>query len=110
MLNIEEKHLYWNGHLEAFTASGLSRRTYCKNNNLPLSTFAYWKRRLTGNGNAEICDFVEVPVPKDLPAAAGTTGEPDIIIRLRDGIEVMVAPCTKMDFLLCIIGALEKRL
>jgi hypothetical protein len=39
---------YWQEQMDAWQASGLSQSRYCRENNLSMSTFNCWKRKLIG--------------------------------------------------------------
>jgi hypothetical protein len=41
-----EKRQYWQAHSDGYTKSGQTRTAYCKQNNLNIQTFAYWRRRI----------------------------------------------------------------
>ena len=41
-----EKREHWHRHIEAWKSSGLSRRIYCEQNGLKLSTLDYWNQKL----------------------------------------------------------------
>ena len=114
MPNTHEKQTFWNRHIEACGKSGVSRRSYCESNNLPLSTFSYWKRRLADEGSKEKRCLVEVPtvdVPtmKNPATPMSTKGMDPIVIHLRDGIEIIAPISTPVEYLTHIIEALEKR-
>lgn len=59
----ESRVRYWSQHIEAWKASGLSQRAYCKREGIAVSTLQWWCRRLRGNGRAETLQFVPVAVP-----------------------------------------------
>jgi len=42
----EQKRQYWQAHNEACRTSGLTRAEYCRQHNVNLKTFAYWRHRL----------------------------------------------------------------
>ena len=37
---------FWQGHIAGWKASGHSQQVYCRNNNLAVATFGYWRRKL----------------------------------------------------------------
>lgn len=43
----QEKRNYWSQHIEDWKSSGLTQSQYCDKQQLKLSTFRYWKARLT---------------------------------------------------------------
>lgn len=44
----EQRHQYWQQHIEAWRQSALSQRDYCKRQEISFSGFSYWRRRLNG--------------------------------------------------------------
>ncbi len=42
---VEEKHQYWQGHIEGWRQSGLGQAEYCRRNLLSIKNFGYWKRK-----------------------------------------------------------------
>ncbi len=42
----EERQVYWQPHVEAWQASGLSAKRFCKGNALPYGQFLYWAGKL----------------------------------------------------------------
>ncbi len=40
------RRAYWQDHISSWQHSGQSQRWYCQDNELALSTFSYWKRKL----------------------------------------------------------------
>ena len=63
-----EARQYWQGHSDGYSRSGLSRTAYCKQHNLNVQTFAYWRHRL--KTDSEPIKLVQLPVPVSKPAAA----------------------------------------
>ena len=50
----QENFDVWKRHIEEWNKSGLSQKDYCNKNNLKISTFGYWRRKLS-----------ETPIKKD---------------------------------------------
>lgn len=48
-MNKSSKKDIWHRHIEECAKSGLSQIEYCNAHDLALSTFGYWKRKLSGN-------------------------------------------------------------
>lgn len=42
----EQKRDFWQDHFDAWKQSGLTRGEYCRQHDLKLSTFGYWRQRL----------------------------------------------------------------
>lgn len=41
------KREFWESHIENWARSGFSQAEYCRQNNLRIKSFGYWKRKLT---------------------------------------------------------------
>ena len=46
-MNPEDRIEYWRMVMEDLDESGLSRTEYCEKNDIKISTFDYWKRRIS---------------------------------------------------------------
>lgn len=55
----DEREQFWRSHLEAWTSSGLSQAEYCRQNDLNIARFGYWKRRFSKEHMP--VEFVQVP-------------------------------------------------
>lgn len=42
----EEKHQFWQRHIEAWLQSQQTQKDYCNQHNLTLASFGYWRTRL----------------------------------------------------------------
>ena len=61
-----KKQKYWQRHIEQWSQSGLSQATYCRERNLKIKSFTYFKSKLKKNMPVQ---FVQVPVePVQLPS------------------------------------------
>jgi transposase len=56
----QEKQRYWGGHLSKWKESGLSQSAYCREHQLNLHRFIYWKKRQSPE-NQRI-SMVELPI------------------------------------------------
>jgi hypothetical protein len=63
-----EARQYWQGHSDGYSRSGLTREAYCKQHNLNVQTFAYWRHRL--KTDSEPIKLVQLPTPVSQPTAA----------------------------------------
>jgi len=77
----KQKRQYWQTHNAACMKSGLTRTAYCKQNNLNVKTFAYWRHRL---------DTEAVPVTLvQVPRLGGQQSSPAVRLVVNGcGIEV----------------------
>jgi len=76
----------WQGLMQAWRRSGYSQSEFCRRQDVPLSTFNYWKRRLEharagATDAAATTGFVPVRVLSN-PRTADT---PRVEVRLRNG-------------------------
>ncbi len=72
-------HSHWQHHIDAWQSSGLSQCAYCREHNLVIHQFSYWKAKLTKakasqvalprSGNA----FVPVVVDQSSSTSSGLT-------------------------------------
>jgi len=54
-----EKAQFWHDHFKAWQASGLTQAAYCRQHDLKLSAFAYWRTR----ANQRQHKFLPLPSP-----------------------------------------------
>ena len=93
----ENKEDYWRKHIREQKDSGLSIREYCELEELAVSTFGYWKKKLDGAQKKN--SFIEVQIPHGRSNSF-------IHIRLCGGTELGIAPGTDVRY----IGDLVKTL
>lgn len=65
----EERRKFWKNHLEKWQQSNLTQVDYCKQNDLIVHRFAYWKKRLLPDNPA--VSFVPLQISANLPVPAG---------------------------------------
>lgn len=77
------KEKIWAKRMRAFERSGLSRRAWCAQEKVPLSTLDYWRLRLRRTAATLIPVVVDsVPVAKQIEIAVG-----DVQLRLPVGVD-----------------------
>lgn len=87
---------YWRVHVEAWRASGQSRREYCATHGLSRKTFGWWAWRLDRQGGPAPADTaahflpVEIADVCDRDEAEAAPVEARIEIALPDGVTVRV--------------------
>ena len=59
-----QKSKYWQQHINQCNQSGKSQRHYCQANNIALSTFGYWKRKISRKPEDKI-HFYPLVLPDD---------------------------------------------
>jgi len=78
-----DRQTFWQNHVTAWQASGLSQKAYCRQQDLGTSAFGYWARKLRQPGQqAGHARSGFVPVALASPAAAGLS------LVLPNGVEV----------------------
>jgi hypothetical protein len=81
----QQRRTFWEKHLYAWQASGLSQAGYCRKHGLSEKSFVYWKKRL---GPASVAVSL-VEVPRAPAAAVISVCRPlRVMLGNRYGIEV----------------------
>ena len=61
----QKKESYWQKHITECSGSGLSQAEYCRRFGIGLSTFHYWKKRLSSQRtSAEERSIIALPFPQ----------------------------------------------
>ena len=47
----EEKYEYWRMVMDEYESKGISKSDYCKQNDIPVSTFNYWLDKLDASND-----------------------------------------------------------
>lgn len=109
----EERREYWGMVIDEFRSNGSSKTEYCKNNEIPFSTFQYWYKKFTsdeaeesGSRFTELVDpalekLKEEPVPERPPQ--DFQGELSI---QYGGVCIQVSSKTPMPLLTSVLGVL----
>ena len=63
-VNLEDRRRQWEEHMRRWRSSGVTQAEYCRRNELKLSTFYYWRKRLRETATA--VTLVQVPVTNGL--------------------------------------------
>lgn len=58
-ISCDAREQFWRSHLDEWAPSGLNQAEYCRQNDLNIARFRYWKRRFS-KGNLPV-EFVQVP-------------------------------------------------
>jgi len=53
-LDPREKRRFWVDHIQAWQASGISQVEYCRQNNLKMHQWWYWRKRISHNSDSEV--------------------------------------------------------
>ncbi len=105
----EERQEYWELVISEFSESGLTKTDYCKNNEIPVSTFNYWENRLKELGETnDGSRFVELKVhdgvsPRIQLAESFPTFQPELGIDFA-GLRILINSQTPMSLLSNVLG------
>lgn len=83
----KQNRKFWEAHLKRWETSGISQSAYCRQNQLRLNRFIYWKKKRS----PEEChvSLVEWPVPRQEDRASRSLGSPlCVVISSRYRIEI----------------------
>jgi hypothetical protein len=58
-----EKRRYWKDQLEKWKGGGLTQAQYCRENNLSVHCFLYWRKRILPAKPPQV-SLVELPIPR----------------------------------------------
>lgn len=83
----QEKQRYWDEHLSRWKESGLSQSAYCREHQLNLHRFIYWKKRRSPK--TPNVSLVELPISTRETACLLSSGPPlCIVLGVRFRIEL----------------------
>lgn len=102
---------FWSNRIQAFQESGLSRKDWCQQNEVPQSTFSYWFRKFQ-SGISEPQDspdpvFAKLPSEQELQNNAGT-GKPPVTILFLEKIRIEVGADCPARLLTALLHALKR--
>ena len=91
--NVISKANLWTDRIHAFQESGLSRKDWCQQNEIPPSTLGYWTRKIQSEspGTEPASDpvFAKLPSEQELQFNAGT-GNHSVTILLPENIRIEI--------------------
>ena len=100
----------WADRIHAFQESGLSRKDWCQQNEIPQSTLGYWIRKLqSGTPETEpasIPVFAKLPSEPELQFNAGT-GSHSVTIILPENTRIEIGPDCPARLLTALLQALK---
>jgi len=67
-----EKKEYWQRQIEAWRSSGLSRKVYCEQNGIKISTLDYWCQKLRPSGKENATgktSWIPLRIDEDEPSS-----------------------------------------
>lgn len=107
----EERVEYWQMVMEDFSDSNKTKTEYCKENEIPLSTFNYWVNRLEELKQADEFKadrFVDISdeIAKDHPISIGISDPmmfiPELVMDY-EGVHILINSSTPMQLLSSVI-------
>jgi hypothetical protein len=98
MKAIGNKKEFWIEQNKKWKASGLSRKDYCRRNDLKVTTFDYYRKKYKGKEE----QLVEI-------TNTGVQEDEGIEIRIRKGIGIRVTKEFDRELLRTVIACLEER-
>ena len=108
--NAASKATLWADRIHAFRESGLSRKVWCQQNGIPLSTLGYWIRKIQSE-NIEtegITDpvFARLPMEQELVVPIHTATSP-VTILLPENIRIEVGVGCPVGLMAALLQALK---
>jgi len=100
-----EKQAHWQQQIERWQRSGLSQQAWCKQHDIKLGTFSYWRSKSKASGIAPTAPrrFMPLSAPAaPLPGHSSTMG-----VALADGIRLEI-PVVMVEQLLPVILRLAR--
>ena len=108
--NTTSKAGFWADQIQAFQESGLSRKEWCLQNEIPQSTLGYWirKRQSEATGTGPVSDqvFTKLPSEQELQFHAGTEN-PSVTILLPENIRIEIGAGCPARLLAALLQALK---
>ena len=108
--NVISKADLWADRIHAFQESGLSRKDWCQQNEIPPSTLGYWIRKIQSEapGTESVSDpvFAKLPSEQELQFNAGT-GNRSVTILLPENIRIEIGADCPARLLTTLLQALK---
>ena len=110
LTNVISKADLWAYRIHVFQESGLSRKDWCQQNEIPQSTLGYWIRRLQSETPETECTadpvFAKLPSEQELQFNAGT-GNRSVTILLPENIRIEIGADCPARLLTTLLQALK---
>lgn len=108
--NVISKADLWADRIQAFQESGLSRKDWCQQNEIPQSTLGYWIRKIQSGipetEPASIPVFAKLPSEPELQFNAGA-GSHSVTILLPENIRIEIGSDCPARLLTALLQALK---
>lgn len=63
IVNTNRELQEWSNKIQACRNSNLTVRAWCQENNVPISSFYYWQKKIFNRVSGRESNFVEIPIP-----------------------------------------------
>jgi len=80
-----EKPSYWQAQVSSWRGSGLNQAQFCRDHNLKVRDFGYWKRKLARSSSAVSFVPLRVKSLSAVPSPLGLVLESGLRIEVREG-------------------------
>ena len=108
--NVTSKANLWTDRISAFQASGLSRKDWCQQNEVPQSTLGYWSRKIQSQVSEKEEDsetvFAKLPSVQDIRAAENMGNSP-VTICLPENIRIEIGADCPSRLMAALLQALK---
>lgn len=108
--NVISKADLWADRIHAFQESGLSRKDWCQQNEIPSSTLGYWIRKIQSKTpeTESVSDpvFAKLPSEQELQFNSGT-GNHSVTILLPENIRIEIGADCPARLLATLLQALK---
>ena len=108
--NVISKADLWADRIHAFQESGLSRKDWCQQNEIPPSTLGYWIRKIQSKDSETVCIsdpvFAKLPSEQELQFNATTVNSP-VAILLPDNVRIEVGADCPARLMTALLQALK---
>lgn len=108
-MNRKERFEQWKQRIEDCRASGLTQKLWCEENQISLSTFRYWNRRIREVEQPETIDSAEVlfaRLPSEPKPASSESSMPPVILNVH-GIRIELYPSCSREMLHHLMSAIQ---
>lgn len=107
--NEHSKTELWTSRIQDFYLSGLSRKEWCQEHQIPLSTFSYWLKKQTESTETESemePVFAKLPSEQELSSDASAVRSP-VTVRLPGSVRIEIGSGCPGQLLAALLHALK---
>ena len=113
-MNKEEKAGFWSERIREFRSSGQTCRNWCTEHQIPVSTMAYWLRRLKKEKTIGVSEddqepvFVKLPSESEIVMGDTVDGAAAVRILISGYIQIEAAPSCPPELFQVLIRTLKE--